>query len=434
MNLHHHTLLSGLLLLTFSLSGHAFDLMQAWQSARQFNADFSAARADRDAGREKAVQGRAQLLPALSASANYAYNKPLEPAGQSRYDSTSYGLNLQQALFDIGKYSAYQQGKTATQQAEIRFQASEQQLILDTAQAYFNVLKAQDTLAATRAKKKTFLQQLAQAKAAFEIGTATITDTHEAQAGFDGAVAEEINALNDLELAENDLARISGLETKGIQAVQDQLPLAPPQPTSLAAWLDIAMQHSLDIQLAEQTLTLAKQTLTEKKGNHLPVVSLSAGYNDNSTRAPNQPTQSRGSSIGVGVSLPLFSGGGIDSQVREAAAQEMAAKDRLEASKRQVRENVRRTFLGVTNGAALVRAQQQLLLSARSQVESTRLGKDVGIRTNIDLLQAEQSYYNTLTSLANAKYSYLTARLALHQAAGKLDETVLAEVNTLIRR
>ncbi|UTH76660.1 TolC family outer membrane protein [Chromobacterium sp. IIBBL 290-4] len=444
----HITVLSTLVLLGFALPSQAFDLVGAWQAARGYNADFAVSRAQRDAGQEKLVQGRSQLLPQVSATGNYAYNNPLQPKSSvdqfgnpitdMHYETHGYSLNLQQPLFDVSKYTGYKKGAIGTEQADTAFDAAEQQLILDISQAYFDVLRARDTLAATRASKKTFMNQLQQAKTAFEVGTATITDTNEAQAGYDGAVAQEISDANNLELAENNLKRLTGLEPTGIQTVRDQLPLDPPKPAGLDAWIDLALHNSLKIKNAEQSLQLAEHNVTEKRGGHLPTVNFTAGYNDSISNQPgvSLPGQqhSRSSQVGVTVNIPLFNGGGINSLVREAIAQRDAAQDQLESTRRQVREDVRKAFLGVTNGAALVRAQQQLLVSAKSKVDSTRLGKEVGIRTSIDLLQAEQSYYTALTSLANAKYNYLTARLALAQSAGQLQPQTLAEVNQVIVR
>ncbi|MEO9386103.1 TolC family outer membrane protein [Chromobacterium phragmitis] len=433
----HSLTLIALLALGSALPAQAFDLVGAWQAARDYNADFAAARAQREAGQEKLVQGRSQLLPQASVSGNYSYTNPIQPSSaQRRYESHGYNVGVQQPLFDVGKYTGYQKGKIGTQLADTAFSAAEQQLILDIAQAYFDVLRARDTLAATRASKKTYQNLLEQAKTAFEVGTATITDTHEAQAGYDGAVAQEISDANNLELAENNLKRLTGLEPSAIQSVREQLPLDPPKPAGLDAWVGMALRGSLKIQNAEQNLQLTEQTITEKRGNHLPTVNLTAGYNDAISNQPSLFNQqhTRGSSVGVTVTLPLFAGGGINSQVREAVAQRDAARDQLEAARRQVKEDVRKAFLGVTNGAALVRAQQQLLVSAKSKVESTRLGKEVGIRTSIDLLQAEQAYYTALTTLANAKYSYLTAKLALAQSAGQLQPETLGEVNQLIVR
>ncbi|MBV8678902.1 MAG: TolC family outer membrane protein [Aquitalea sp.] len=423
--------LGGLALLLVCSGASAFDLNQAWLAARGYNSDYAATRADLDAGREQAVQGRAQLLPQVGLTGSYSHTNPTQPAGQATYDSSGYGVQLTQPLFDISKYTAYQKGKIASQQADTSFSAAEQQLIVDTARAYFDVLLADDTLAATRASKKAYQTQLEQARTAFELGTATIIDTHEAQAGFDAATAKEIVALSQQDISRNNLHRLTGLDSMAIQPLREQLP--PPPSAALQDWQNRAADNSLAVQAAEQALAYAKQTVAEKRGNRLPVVALNAGYNDNRTNQPNALPVTRGSSIGVTVSLPLYAGGGIDSQIREALAKEEAARERLESARRQMKEDVRKAWLGVTNGAALVKAQQQLLVSAKSKVDSTKLGKEVGIRTNLDVLQAEQSYYDAITSLATAKYDYLTARLQLGQVAGILDSGLLQEVNASVR-
>ncbi|NWK77282.1 TolC family outer membrane protein [Aquitalea sp. LB_tupeE] len=424
-------LLPALALLLASTSSFAFDLSEAWQAARSYNSDYAGSRADLEAGRELAVQGRAQLLPQVGLTGSYSHTNPTQPAGQATYDSSGYGIQLAQPLFDISKYSAYQKGKIASQQADTSFGAAEQQLMVDIARAYFDVLLAEDTLTATRASKKAYQTQLQQAKTAFDLGTATIIDTHEAQAGFDAASAKEIVALNQQEISQNNLRRLTGLDPRAIQPLKAQLP--PPPAGDLQSWLELATHNSLALRAAEQALQYASQTVTEKRGNQLPVVALNAGFNDNRSNQNGALPVTRGSSIGVSVSLPLFAGGGINSQIREALAKEESARDKLESTRRQLREDVRKSWLGVTNGAALVRAQQQLLVSAKSKVDSTKLGKEVGIRTNLDVLQAEQSYYDAMTSLATAKYDYLTARLQLEQVAGTLDEGRLQIVNAAIR-
>lgn len=424
-------LLPALALLLASHSALAFDLSEAWQAARSYNSDYAGSRADLNAGRELAVQGRAQLLPQVALTGSYSHTTPTQPAGQASYDSSGYGVQLAQPLFDVSKYSAYQKGKIASQQADISFGAAEQQLMVEIARAYFDVLLAEDTLTATRASKKAYQTQLQQAKTAFDLGTATIIDTHEAQAGFDAASAREIVALNQQEISQNNLRRLTGLDARSIQPLQEKLP--PPPAGDLQSWLELATHNSLALRAAEQALQYASQTVTEKRGNQLPVVALNAGYNDNRSNQNGALPVTRGSSIGVSVSLPLFAGGGINSQIREALAKEESARDKLESTRRQLREDVRKSWLGVTNGAALVRAQQQLLVSAKSKMDSTKLGKEVGIRTNLDVLQAEQAYYDAMTSLATAKYDYLTARLQLEQVAGTLDETRLQTVNAAIR-
>ncbi|WP_054287036.1 TolC family outer membrane protein [Gulbenkiania mobilis] len=409
----------------------AYDLLDAWRAAREHDAGFAAARAERDAGQEKAVQGRARLLPQIGLSGSITRNNPIEP-DMASYTSRGYGVELSQPVFDVGKFADYRRGQAGAALADIQYLANEQQLIVDVGRAYFDVLLAQDSLAATRASKKAYENQLAQARAAFEVGTATITDTHEAQAGYDAAAAQEIVAQSNLEIARNALARLTGLDPAGMQPLAERIELVTAQ-GALEAWQARALDNSFDVRARAQELETARADLLAARGNRLPTLELNAGYRDNDSGMGPSP-KTRASSVGLTVTMPLFAGGGISSQIREAASRELAARDRLEASRRQVREDVRRAYLGVTNGAAYVRAQEQLLVSARSKLESTRLGREVGVRTNLDLLRAEQDYYDTVRSLAEARYNYLTARLQLLQATGELTEAGLAEVNRSLRQ
>ncbi|GGY08674.1 outer membrane protein [Paludibacterium paludis] len=421
----------------------AFDLIEAWQAARNYDAGYAASRADLAAGQERQAQGRAGLLPQVSVTGNYTRANPIAPKGQDQNgrdlrngaESHGYTLGMTQPLFDVSRYTGYQKGKIDTALSQTQYEQAEQQLISDVAKAYFDVLLAQDSLSATQAAKKSYKSQLDQAKTSFEVGTATITDTYEAQAGYDGAIAEEIIAQSTLEIAINNLTRLTGLPGSGIQPLASRMVLDKPDPETLDGWVAQALNNSLEIRAQTQQVARAEQDLTEKRGSHLPTVNLTANYQDNRSNQPaalgGGPT--RGSSIGVNISLPLFAGGGINAQVREAAARLDSAREKLEATRRKVREDVRRAYLGVTNGAAYVRAQEQLLVSAKSKLESTRLGKEVGVRTNLDLLKAEQDYTTTIKTLADARYRYLNARIALAQSVGRLDEGVLRGVNASIR-
>lgn len=432
---------SGLLCLALPLGACAFDLLDAWRAARQYDSGYAAAGADLRAGSEQGVQGRAQLLPQINLTGSYNRNAPINQPTQSGWatggESHGHGVTLTQPLFDVGRYAGYRKGQINDALAQTTYDTSTQQLMVDVAAAYFNVLLAQDTLAATEIAKKAFAGQLAQARTEFEIGTATITDTDEAQAGYDSALADEIQAQSDLEINRNQLARLTGLPPLQLQPLGSIIPLDTPRPGTLEGWLALAQANSLKIRSAEQTLALAEQTITEKRAGHLPVVQLSAGYQDTTTNDPlttlNAPARSRGSTIGVTLTLPLYAGGGIDSQVREALARRDSARDQLEDARRQVREAIRKAWLGVTSGAAYVRAQEQRLKSARSKLASTQLGREVGVRTNLDLLKAQQDYSEVLKNLASARYRFLNARLQLAQAAGLLDEQVLEDVNRAIR-
>lgn len=434
------TLFSGLLL--SPLWANAFDLVDAWEAARDYDATYSAARYQRDAGAEKAAQGRAQLLPQISAIADYSRQNPIEPRTTDRYETHGWGLRLSQPLFDISKYAAYRQGRISADMAETQFNATEQELIVNTSTAYFEVLLAYDTLEATRAAKQAYAKQLEQAKVSFRIGTATIVDTYEAQANYDGSVAKEIAAETDLNIKANALRKLTGLDPRQIQLVDGSKVLDFGQTGPLETWQQVALENSLEVKARKQSMNLASQDLLARRGDRWPKINLSANYGDNINTAYNfQPSffdsnqrHTRNSAVAIELSIPLFAGGGINSQIREAAAKEMQARDELEAARRQVKEDVRRTYLGVTSGEAEVKAMEQLLASMKSKLDSTRLGKEVGVRSNLDLLQAEQQYYETISTLAEVRYRYLLSRLKLAQAAGVLEEQVLTDVNRVIRQ
>ena len=295
------------------------------------------------------------------------------------------------------------------------------------------MLLSQDTVASVQAAKKAFAKQLEQAKKSFDVGTSTILDTYEAQARFNAASAREIAALSELEVRRNALKTLTGLDAQAIAPLKGKVALAPPTPDKVEPWIERALAQNPAVAAAAQQLALAEQDLTASRGQHLPKLSLSAAYQDRTTNNPNavlqQVNDSRGSSVGVTLSMPIYAGGGINSRVTESVALREQASETLEATRRKVRENVRAAFLGVANGAALVDANERLLVSAKNQLDATRLGREVGVRTILDLLSAEQAYYEAERTLAESRYNYLTAQLQLALAAGELSETTLRGVN-----
>jgi len=433
----------GIVLTTLSIQLHAYDLVDAWRAARQYDTGFAASNNNYLAGQEQGPQGRALLLPQVNLTGSYSHSNPInqiQPGSSipaTGGESHGYGVNLTQPLFDVSRYANYRKGQIGQQLAQTTLDSAEQQLMVDVAAAYFNVLLAQDTLAATEVAKKAYFSQLEQAKTEFDIGTATITDSNEAQAGYDGALADEIQAQSDLEINRNALTRLTGLSALQIQPLTEHIPLERPNPDTLEAWLDLALANSLKIRAKEQALAQAEQALIDKRSGHLPIVQFTAGYQDNITNDPistlSGASRTRGSNVGVNLTIPLYNGGGVNSQIREAIALRDSARDQLEDMRRQTREDVRKAWLGVTSGGAYVRAQEQRLVSAKSKLESTTLGKEVGIRTNLDLLKAKQDYSDVLKNLASARYRYLNAQLQLSQAAGRLNINALESVNRTIR-
>ena len=215
----------------------ALDLIDVWQAARQHDAAYASARASWEAGQEKAVQGRAPLLPQLNASGDYTRNKAERPAAVGRYRSASAGVQLTQTLFDWGRFAGLEKGRQATLIADDQLKNAEQELILRTAQAYFDVLLAEDTLEFTRAAKDAYAKQLEQAKKSFEVGSATITDTYEAQASYDSAVASELAAINDLEVKRHKLALQAGVDTSRLDPLKAKVALDLPSPADIPSWV-----------------------------------------------------------------------------------------------------------------------------------------------------------------------------------------------------
>lgn len=435
MRIQHYIFYS--ILSLFISNSYAFDLIEAWQAATTYNATYSAAMHQKAAGQEKAVQGRSQLLPQISANASYNFNNTIRPQQDSDYETHDWGLRITQPLFDVTKYANYRRGAIEAQLADTEFGIAVQKLMLETAQSYFDLLLAHDTLEATRAAKTAYARQLDQAKASFERGTATIVDTYEAQANYDGAAAKEITAQTDLEVKGNALRKLTGLNPVHIQRLDGNKVFVNKEGSSLEDWQNIALENSLDVRGKTQSVELATQNLLAQQGERLPKIQFTAGYSSNINNSDNARRNDqrtlRGSNVSVELNIPLFAGGGLRSQVREAAEKRLQAKDELEAGHRQVKEEVREAYLGVTSGESEIRATEQLLASVKSKLNATRLGKSVGVRTNLDLLEAEKEYYETIRKLAEVRYRYLLYRLKLAQAAGLLELPILVIVNQSIK-
>ncbi|WP_432723690.1 TolC family outer membrane protein [Jeongeupia wiesaeckerbachi] len=420
----------------------ATDLMDAWRAARGYDAAFAASRAGLTAGREKTNQGNALLLPQVTLSGNAGVASSDYRAGQAtllnpNYDNSGgqYGLKVTaaQPIYRADAFVGSDQLKKQADQAEVQYRAAEQDLILRVAKAYFEVIAAEEAVRFSAAQKAAVGQQLAQAKKSFEVGTATITDTHEAQARYDSIVATEINAQNDLEVKRNAFTQLTNQDPTVLAKISTQLEPSPPQPNAMADWLMRADTGSLAIAGQKLGLDIATRQIDRYRLSTLPTLDLVASYGsdwaaDGLARAGGTDRTSNGL-IGLQLSIPLFTGGNRSSQYREAIALEEQQRQTLEATRRDAAQSTKQAFLGVQNGAAQVRALEQAEVSARSSLESTKLGRDVGVRTTVDVLNAEQNYYQTRFNLVVTRYQYLFARLQLAAAVGALDEAQLQDIN-----
>lgn len=423
----------------FCLTASAADLMQVYRAAQDNDPTFSAARSTLDAGREKAPQGLSGLLPSLTLSGNTVWNdndvKVLSTSAtmQQRYNGNGYQLALSQPLFRWQNWVAYDQAKLQVAQAEASFAQARQDLILRVAQAYFDVLYAQENLAAVQANKTAIAQQLESAKTNFEVGTATITDTHEAQARFDLAAAQEIAAESDLEVKRRALQAIVGDEPGALAPTRKDAELAPPQPADMAQWVASAEKDSLNVLIQQAATEIATREVDKQRAGHYPTVDLVAnqGYSK-SFASTLGPVDTDFRNVGLQVSIPLFQGGATLSRQREAAANRGAAQAALEAAKRASALAARQYYLGVANGLAQVRALKAAMVSSQSALESNKLGYEVGVRINIDVLNAENQVYTTRRDLAKATLDTLMAQLRLKAAVGALGEDDVAAINALL--
>ena len=427
-------------LLGFSGQVLSVDLLQVYREALVSDAQYAAARATAEAGREKLPQGLAGLLPTINGTASTVWNEnqynveKIDFKKDKDYNSNTYNVNLTQPLFRWQNIVQYGQSKWQVAQAEANFAQASQDLILRVAQAYFDVLYAQENLKAVRANKQSIAQQLEQAKKNFEVGTATITDTHEAQSRYDLASAQELAGENDLEVKRYALRTIVGKDVGELNRLKADATLSPPQPAAMEKWVEAAENDSFQVQSQQAAAEVAAREVERMRAGHYPTLDVVANYGSSKTpysTATNATLETDTRNIGLQLTIPIYQGGAVNSRTREAAANRMAAESALENARRNATLSARQSFLGVVNGLAQVRALSAALVSSTSALESNKLGYEVGVRINIDVLNAEQQVYVTKRDLAKARFDTLLSQLKLKAAVGALSENDLEQINPL---
>ena len=430
--------------LAVSVPAAGADLLQIYRLARDSDAVYASARATWSAGQEKLPQGLAGLLPSASFSAytqytdrDIEYRTPGTLSSTGQFNSNNWSLSLTQPLYRRQNLVAYDQAKTQVVQADLQFALAGQDLILRVAQAYFDVLLALNNVEVAAAQKVAISEQLAQAKRNFEVGTATITDTHEAQARYDLSISQEIAAQNDLEIKRRQLAQIIGRSAPTLALLSRQVTPELPDPNRIEPWVEEAVRASLTVLVSDAALTFARQEVDRNRGGHHPTLDAFATYGDSRSGAGSQTNLGQDTTtkvIGLQLAVPLYQGGATASRVREALANEDRARQDLENARRSAELAARQAFLGVTNGAAQVTALRAALVSSQSSLDSTRLGLEVGVRTQVDVLNAQQQLFSTRRDVAQAAYNYVLSLLRLKAAVGRLGEDDLVRINAWLER
>ena len=418
---------------------NAADLMDIYQEAVDQDAQYAAARAEHRAAQEKIPQGRAGLLPTISLSGilrRELLNTSRGP--EVTNDRSGMTITATQPLFRMENFVAYEQSKIQVMQADSQFIIAAQDLILRVAQAYFDILIAQFDVRVEEDQKKAIERQLKQAKANFEAGNSTIVDTNEAQARFDLTVSRLIIARNTLEVNKRKLQKITGRYPSVISRLHKNhdANLFVLKYTNLEDWLAVAEQNSLTIRVQRSVLKIAEHEVERAKAGHYPTLDLVALYSDQ--KGVGGSITGRGidltsKQIGLELNVPIFSGFAVQSRVREALANQERVLQDLNNTYRDTELKVSQEYLNTTNGMALVKAQTEAVRSSQSQVESTKLGQEVGIRTEVDVLNAQGLHSIARRDLGRGYYNLLISRLRLEAEAGELDEEDLVQINEVLQ-
>lgn len=429
-----------------ALPAWSLDLAQAYALALEQDPTIRAARAAAAAGRERLPQARAQFLPSISASAS-RFKNDLETTapdflGRStttdeRYTSSSETLTLRQPLFRKQLTAQYRQAQAVFDDANATLAREEQNLVVRVTQAYFETLLAEEQLALVGVQKATYTAQVDAARKGFAAGAGTRTDIDEAQARLDLTVAQELEASQQVDLARRQLQVLTGRPVLEPVAPVDvrALPLGPPAPASLDDWTARAEASSPEVASARAQLDAARADVERAQAGHFPtldaIAQISRSNSDNITRVNSRFHQKQ---VGVQLAIPIFQGGYVNSQVREALALVDRAGSRLEALRSDLGVRVHREFRGVTEGVLRVRALEQAVRSTEQLADSSRRSFAAGARTRLDILNAEQQAGAARRDLAQARFNYVVARVRLKALAGDLQADNISEVNAWLRQ
>ena len=418
-------------------ASQAQSLAQLYEAAKSHDAAYKSARSQFDASLARAEQAKALLRPTANLGANLSksdIDNLSNPAASRQPQARSLSLSGNQPLYRPGNQASYEQGMKQVNLAEAQLKIAEQELIVRLSQAYFDVLTAQESLNFVKAQKSAVSEQLAAAKRNFEVGTSTITDTREAQARFDLVTAQEIAAENDLRVKTGVLADTVGMPEVKPQALSLGANIDRLQTGSVQSWISQSLAENGSIAQARIALEVARLEIEKAKAAEKPTLDLTASYGmsrfNNGT-----PVQvnSNTATIGLAFNLPLYTGQASQNRIRETVALEEKARNDLEAAQRNVAQSTRTAFFGVESGLSQIKALQAAEVSSQSALDANKLGYQVGVRINIDVLNSQSQLFQTKRDLAKARHDVLVGQLRLRQAAGVLKADDIQNLDKLLR-
>jgi outer membrane protein len=421
-----------------SLQAQPLKLMDVYQQALAHDATLASALSTNRAAQEIIEQGKALYRPtvnfnaetnALKSSFHYLSTSSTD---RSQFENYRYGVDARQPIFRQQNLIQIDQATTQVSIADKQLNVAQQALMLRTTQAYFDVLMAQDRIDLIVAQKTAIAGQLAQAQANFDLGSATITDANEAQARYDLVVAQEIAALNEFEIAKHAVQAITGQLPQRLANVKLQLK-ANEMGLSMATWQELALLNNLNIQIQQDTAKLADQEIARNQAGHLPTLDAVASYTNSYANGTisrfGAGNELQVGSIGLQLQIPLYEGGAVSSRVRQAQLNKQRAQDDLTAVRRQTELDTQRAYLNLSSSIAQLKALDQAVISSQSQLDATQLGYQVGVRTSVDVLNAQQQFFSAKRDVAQARYNYLINIIRLKAAAGVVAAADLVDIN-----
>lgn len=443
-------------------TAQAENLMDAYRQALQSDPVLKQAEAQQRIGQAGAAISLAPLLPQINGSVSLNDNHGTQgpalvdnPNGTTQIvdqvgtggRSRSQSVGLNQTLFDLGQFEDWRASKASARSTEAQYVAAQQDLILRVAQAYFIVLTDEDQLKFAEANEASLKKQLDQAQAKYDVGFAAITDVADAKAQHDAAVAQVISARNTLFNDREALAQITGRAPGALETLTDNLPLNPPQPDNMDEWVKTALASNPSLQAQRDLAESAQHSVTAAHAAHLPTLGASVSYSrdaswggvaNNLRNTSGLPSglidsHSSGTAVGLVLNVPLFQGGGIIARERQAIAQRDQSNDVLEQNRRTVVSNTRNAFNAIEAGISSVEAQKAAVESAKTALDATQAGYQIGTRTIVDLLIAQQNYFQAQSGYSQARHAFVINQLNLKYAAGTLSVKDLEAVNTLLQ-
>ena len=413
-----------------SSSAQAENLLEVYGMAFQSDPVLKQIIAQRQSVGEGSVQAFSRFLPFIGLSAS-TQKVDSDYAGEPSYSANRHGysVDLNQSIFDNQNYVNYRISNLQISKAEAQLSAAQQDLIIRTADAYFSVLSAMDTLEFAKAQRKAIGRQLEQAKRRYEVGIIAITDVHEAQAGYDNAHAQVIAAENALQVAKETLRELTGQYIDNVSPLADKIPLDPPNPAKIQHWVDQALTGNYTLLAAKEDTEVQRENINLQRSGHYPTLGLTASYGYNKSDFFSRVTQNHENAIGLNLSIPIYEGNAVTSRTRQAQYDFQRSQDHYNEIRNATEKNTRSSYLNVISEVSRVEALKQAVISSESALKATEAGFEVGTRTIVDVLNVQRDLYRAKQDHSIARYTYILNVLRLKQASGDLARADLETVN-----